>query len=110
MGATPKQLFQVAVGTALSTAYTTAAAPAYAELLFLTLVNTTAAAIKVRLHLVPAAGAAETGNALIYDWALDVQGLPYNVPFKHVLPAGSTIQIQAAAVGVTATGTGLEVT
>lgn len=97
-----------AVGTALATVYTVPASTT-GELVNVIFTNTTTTAKKVRLHVIPSAGAAGTGNALVYDFSLDIPGLPYKFPLGLIMPAGSFVQLVADAAGVTSTGNGLEV-
>ncbi|MBX6770889.1 MAG: hypothetical protein IRY83_04135 [Chloroflexi bacterium] len=110
MASAPKQLFQAALTTTLTTLYTAPASPGYAELLSVVFVNTTASPITVSIYVVPPSGSAGTSNAIAYNWSLDVQGLPYVIKPALVVPAGATIQASASAAGVTATASGLEVT
>jgi hypothetical protein len=103
---TPFKLGQAAITVGVTTLYTTPAATRTLLKEF-SIANTTAAAINVRVFLVPSAGAAGTGNAFIYDIPV-----PNNNALQYdgiqVLNAGDTIQIQAAAAGLTITASGAE--
>ena len=105
---TPTKLGQAAITTGVTTLYTV---PASTRTLVkeLSIANTTAAAINVRVFLVPSAGTAGTTNAFLYD--LPVPGnntLQYNG--VQVMNAGDTIQIQAASAGLTIIASGGEAT
>ena len=103
---TPTKLGQAAITVGVTTFYTV---PASTRTLLkeFSIANTTAAAINVRVFLVPSAGAAGTGNAFLYDVPV-----PNNNALQYdgiqVMNAGDTIQIQAAAVGLTITASGAE--
>jgi hypothetical protein len=59
------------------------------------------------VFLVPAAGVAGTANAFLYDVQVPANNaLQYNG--VQVMNAGETIQVQAAAVGLTITASGAE--
>jgi len=105
---TPAKLGQAAITTGVTTLYTV---PASTRTLLkeFSIANTTAAAINVRVFLVPSAGSAGTSNAFLYD--VSVPGgnsLQYNG--IEVLNAGDTIQIQAASTGLTIIASGGEAT
>jgi len=105
---TPTKLGQAAITTGVTTLYTV---PASTRTLVkeLSIANTTAAAINVRVFLVPSAGTAGTTNAFLYD--LPVPGnntLQYNG--VQVMNAAETIQVQAASTGLTITASGAEAT
>jgi hypothetical protein len=103
---TPTKLGQAAITVGVTTLYTV---PASTRTLLkeFSIANTTAAAINVRVFLVPSAGAAGTANAFLYDIAV-----PLNNTLQYdgiqVMNAGDTIQIQAAAGGLTITASGAE--
>lgn len=103
---TPVKLGQAAITTGVTTLYTV---PASTRTLLkeFSIANTTGADIDVRVFLVPAAGTAGTGNAFLYDVPVPTaNALQYNG--VQVMNAGETIQIQAAAVGLTITASGAE--
>lgn len=103
---TPTTLGQAAITTGVTTLYTV---PASTRTLLkeFSIANTTGADIDVRVFLVPAAGTAGTGNAFLYDVPVPTaNALQYNG--VQVLPAGATIQIQAASTGLTITASGAE--
>ena len=103
---TPTKLGQAAITVGVTTLYTV---PASTRTLLkeFSIANTTAAAINVRVFLVPSAGAAGTANAFLYDVAV-----PNNNALQYdgiqVMNAGDTIQIQAALAGLTITASGAE--
>ena len=103
---TPTKLGQAAITVGVTTLYTV---PASTRTLLkeFSIANTTAAAINVRVFLVPSAGAAGTANAFLYDIAV-----PLNNTLQYdgiqVMNAGDTIQIQAASAGLTITASGAE--
>jgi hypothetical protein len=103
---TPTKLGQAAITVGVTTLYTVPAATR-TLLKELSIANTTAATINVRVFLVPSAGAAGTANAFLYDVPV-----PNNNALQYdgiqVMNAGDTIQIQAAAVGLTITASGAE--
>lgn len=103
---TPTKLGQAAITTGVTTLYTV---PASTRTLLkeLNISNTTAAAINVRVFLVPSAGAAGTTNAFLYDVSVPANNsLQYNG--VQVMDAGETIQVQAASAGLTITASGAE--
>ena len=105
---TPAKFGQAAITTGVTTLYTVPASTR-ALLKELSIANTTAASINVRVFLVPFGGSAGTGNAFLYD--VPVPGnnaLQYNG--IEVLNAGDTIQIQAASAGLTIIASGGEAT
>jgi hypothetical protein len=105
---TPTKLGQAAITTGVTTLYTV---PASTRTLLkeFSIANTTAAAINVRVFLVPSAGAAGTSNAFLYDVPVpNNNALQYNG--IEVLNAGDTIQIQAASAGLTIIASGGEAT
>jgi hypothetical protein len=103
---TPTKLGQAAITVGVTTLYTV---PASTRTLLkeFSIANTTAAAINVRVFLVPSAGAAGTANAFLYDVPV-----PNNNALQYdgiqVMNAGDTIQIQAASAGLTITASGAE--
>jgi len=103
---TPTKLGQAAITTGVTTLYTV---PASTRTLLkeLAIANTTGADINVRVFLVPSAGTAGTTNAFIYDVPVPTGNvLQYNG--VQVMNAGETIQVQAAATGLTITASGAE--
>jgi hypothetical protein len=103
---TPTKLGQAAIGVGVTTLYTV---PASTRTLLkeFSIANTTGAPINVRVFLVPAAGVAGTANAFLYDVPVpNANALQYNG--VQVMNAGETIQVQAAAVGLTITASGAE--
>jgi hypothetical protein len=105
---TPTKFGQAAITTGVTTLYTVPAATR-ALLKEFSISNTTAAAINVRVFLVPSAGTAGTANAFLYDVSITGNNtLQYNG--IEVLNAGDTIQIQAASAGLTIIASGGEAT
>lgn len=103
---TPTKLGQAAITVGVTTLYTVPAATRTLLKEF-SIANTTGAPINVRVFLVPAAGVAGTANAFLYDVPVqNATALQYNG--VQVMNAGETIQIQAAAVGLTITASGAE--
>lgn len=103
---TPTKLGQAAIGVGVTTLYTVPAATRTLLKEF-SIANTTGAPINVRVFLVPAAGVAGTANAFLYDVPVpNANALQYNG--VQVMNAGETIQVQAAAVGLTITASGAE--
>lgn len=103
---TPAKLGQAAITTGVTTLYTV---PASTRTLVkeMNISNTTAASINVRVFLVPSAGTAGTTNAFLYDVAVPPNNsLQYNG--IQVMNASETIQVQAAATGLTITASGAE--
>ena len=103
---TPAKLGQAAITTGVTTLYTV---PASTRTLVkeMNISNTTAASINVRVFLVPSAGTAGTTNAFLYDIAVPPNNsLQYNG--IQVMNASETIQVQAAATGLTITASGAE--
>jgi hypothetical protein len=105
---TPVKLGQAAITTGVTTLYTVPAATRTLLKEF-SIANTTAAAINVRVFLVPSAGSAGTANAFLYDVPVPANNaLQYNG--IEVLNAGDTIQIQAVSTGLTIIASGGEAT
>lgn len=105
---TPTKLGQASITTIVTTLYTV---PASTRTLLkeFSIANTTAAAINVRVFLVPSAGSAGTGNAFLYDVSVPANNaLQYDG--VQVMNAGETIQIQAASAGLTITASGAQAT
>jgi hypothetical protein len=105
---TPAKLGQAAITTGVTTLYTV---PASTRTLLkeFSIANTTAAAINVRVFLVPSAGSAGTSNAFLYDVSIPANNtIQYNG--IEVMNAGDTIQIQAASAGLTIIASGGEAT
>lgn len=75
----------------------------------LVICNTTAAAIAVRVHARPLGAAAAPGNALVYDLSIAPND---SVPLTWGIALGPTdvVSVRAAAIGVTFTAFGSEVT
>lgn len=103
---TPTKLGQAAITTGVTTLYTVPASTRTILKEF-SIANTTAAAINVRVFLVPSAGTAGTGNAFLYDVSVPGNNsLQYNG--VQIMNASDTIQIQAASAGLTITASGAE--
>ena len=103
---TPNQLAQAAIGVATSTLYTVPAATR-TFVKDMDICNTTASAITVRVHLVPNAGVAGTGNAVLYDASIPAKST-VQWTGTQVISAGATIQASASNTGVTITISGGE--
>jgi hypothetical protein len=103
---TPTKLGQAAITVAVTTLYTVPAATR-TFVKDIDIANTAALPTTVRVFLVPSAGAAATTNALFYDVAMAANSTMQWVGVQ-ILNAGDTIQIQAAAVGLTITVSGAE--
>lgn len=105
---TPTKLGQAAITTGVTTVYTVPASTR-ALLKEFSIANTTAAAINVRVFLVPSGGSAGTSNAFVYDVPVAANdALQYDG--VQVLNAGDTIQVQAASAGLTITASGAQAT
>ena len=105
---TPTKLGQAAITTGVTTLYTVPASTRTLVKEF-SIANTTAAAINVRVFLVPSAGSAGTSNAFIYDIPVPANNaLQYDG--VQIMNAGDTVQIQAASTGLTITASGAEAT
>jgi hypothetical protein len=103
---TPTSLGQAALTTTIATIYTV---PALSRAFFkqMSVVNTTAGAVTVNIHLVPSGGAASTANAIYFEYSIAAKGtLDWNG--MHVLNTGGTIQAKASATGITITASGGE--
>lgn len=107
---TAKQLGQAAITTGVTTLYTV---PALTTTILKSfdICNTTGSGIKVRVFLVASGGSASTSTALIYDSVVPAnsEGFPFGWEGEQVLAAAGTIQIQAAATGLTITASGVEI-
>jgi len=103
---TPLQLGQAAVTTSYATIYTVPASTR-TYLKDFDIINTTGAIVYVYVSLVPSAGTAGTGNALMYNNALPAY-TTMQWTGSQVLNAGTTIQVKASAVGCTITASGGE--
>lgn len=105
---TPTKLGQSAITTGVTTLYTVPTSTR-ALLKEFSIANTTAAAINVRVFLVPSAGTAGTTNAFLYDVSVPANNaLQYDG--VQVMNAGETIQVQAASAGLTITASGAQAT
>ena len=105
---TPTKLGQSAITTGVTTLYTV---PASTRTLLkeFSISNTTAAAINVRVFLVPSAGSAGTANAFLYNVSVPANNtLQYDG--VQVMNAGETIQVEAASAGLTITASGAQAT
>lgn len=103
---TPAKLGQAAIITTIATLYTV---PTNTKtyLKQFDIVNTTTGAVTFSVHLVPAAGAAATTNAILYHAPLPaVTTLQWTG--VEIMNTGDTIQIIASAVGCTITASGGE--
>ncbi len=97
---TPVKLGLKAIGTSVETVYTV---PASTRTLLkdISICNTTAATVTVDVYLVPSAGSAGTGNALMYTLSISANSIiQWNG--VQILNVGDTIQTKASAVGCTA--------
>lgn len=105
---TAKQLGQAAIGTSVSTLYTVPGSTTTILKSF-DICNTTPNTIHVRVHIVPNAGSQNTNNALLYDYSVFAKdsGI-FGWEGEQVMAAGSTVQIQADATGLTITASGVE--
>lgn len=105
-----KRLFQKAITTGVTTEYTVPGATT-TFLKSFDICNTTGSGIKVRVFLVPSGGSASTSTALIYDSVVpaNAEGFPFGWEGEQVMAAGDTLQVQAAATGLTITASGVEV-
>jgi hypothetical protein len=105
---TPTKFGQDVITTGVTTLYTV---PSNTRALLkeFSIANTTAAAINVRVFLVPSAGTAGASNAFLYDTPVPANNaLQYNG--IEVLNAGDTIQIQSASAGLTIIASGGQAT
>lgn len=105
---TPAPLGQAAIGVGVSTLYTVPGATR-TFLKDMDICNTTAAAILVSVFLVPLAGVAGTGNALMYTQTVPALST-VQWSGNQILSIGGTIQVQASALGLTITASGGEAT
>jgi hypothetical protein len=103
---TPLKIAQAALTTAYASIYTV---PTSTRTFVkdIDIMNTTAAAIGVYVHLVPADGSVGASNALIYN----VQLPPYTImqwAGSQIINHNDTIQVKASASGCTITISGGE--
>ena len=103
---TPLQLGQAAITTSYATLYTVPASTR-TYLKDFDIINTTGAIVYIYVSLVPSAGTAGTGNALMYNNALPAY-TTMQWTGSQILNAGTTIQVKASAVGCTITASGGE--
>lgn len=103
---TPIKLGQAAMTAAYTTLYTTADRTKTYVKQF-DIANTTGGALNVFIHLVPLAGSAGTGNALVYNVSVAANS---TLQWKgvQIMDTGDTLQIKASAVGCTITASGGE--
>lgn len=96
---TPVKLAQAAITTGTTTIYTV---PASTRALVkdIDICNTTGGALTVNLHLVPSAGTAGTGNALLYGTSINAN-TTLQWTGVQVMNAGDTIQVQGSGLGLT---------
>lgn len=111
MATTRLQLGQAAIGVGVAIIYTV---PAGTKTIIIAIdvCNTAAALRSLRIFLVPNAGAPGTGNALFYDAPIPPhRTLTWRPSKGQILDTpGDTIQVQASAVGLTITASGVEET
>lgn len=103
---TPNQLGQAAITTSPATLYTVPASTR-TYLKEFSICNTTTAPILVRVYLIPSAGTAGTGNALLYDASVPAKGT-LQWTGSQVLLTGGFVQVSASATGCTITASGGE--
>jgi len=103
---TPNQLAQAALAVTIGTLYTVPAATR-TFVKDMDICNTTSGAITVRVHLVPNAGSAGTGNAILYDASIPAKST-VQWTGTQILSVGATIQASAGNTGVTITISGGE--
>jgi hypothetical protein len=103
---TPIKLGQAAMTAAYATLYTTPIKTKTYVKQF-DIANTTGGALSVFIHLVPTAGSAGTGNALVFNVTIAANS---TLQWKgvQIMDAGDTIQVKASAVGCTITASGGE--
>jgi hypothetical protein len=107
---TPLQLGQAAITTSYTTIYTVPTTTPNATRTYLKdfdIINTTSSIVYIYVSLVPSAGTAGTGNALMYNNALPAY-TTMQWTGSQILNAGTTIQVKASAVGCTITASGGE--
>lgn len=103
---TPQQLGQAAITTSPATLYTVPASTR-TYLKEFDICNTTTASITVRVFLIPSAGTAGVGNALLYDVSIPAKGTLQWTGSQVLLTSGF-IQTSASATGCTITASGGE--
>lgn len=109
MATTRLQLGQAAIGVGVVTIYTVPAGTK-AIISCIDVCNTSSALRQLRIFLVPNAGAAGTGNALFYDAPMPARRTLHWRGVQILDTPGDTIQVQASAVGLTITVSGVEET
>jgi len=103
---TPIRLGQAALTASYVTIYTTPSnTRTYVK--DLDIINTTAAAIGIYVHLVPTGGSAGTSNALFYNTQLPPNTI-VQWAGSQILNEGDTIQVKASTTGCTITVSGGE--
>jgi len=111
MATTGKRLVGGAQLTTSATTYYTAPPSTKARIDAMTLTNTSAAAVTVTLHLVPAGGTAGDGNIILKAKSIGAgESYPVREALGHWLEPGGTIQaLASAATSVTLVASGVEV-
>ena len=71
--------------------------------------NTTTQLIRVRVHLVPAAGSSNVNNAIMYDFPLVGNGV-FGWEGEQVLVTGSSVRVAGSVAGCTITCSGVNIT
>ena len=102
----PIKLGQAAITTGYTTLYTTPLVTR-TYLKDFDIINTTAATVRIYVHIVPSGASATTANALLYNNALP----PYTTmqwTGSQIMNIGDTLQIKASATGCTITASGGE--
>ncbi|HEY6018754.1 MAG TPA: hypothetical protein VIY48_02360 [Candidatus Paceibacterota bacterium] len=100
----PRKLGLLAVGTSVTTVHTVAYQQQDALTQF-DVCNTTAASINLNVHIIPSGGSAGTGNALCYGVSIPANGV-WQWTGELIMDAGTFIQANASATGLTAHFTG----
>ena len=101
---TQARLGQIAITTAVATAYT---CPANTRTFIkdINVCNTTGGAITVNVHLVPSGGTADTTNALVYGYSIAANSY-WQRAGSQIMNAGDTIQVKGSGTGCTITVSG----
>jgi hypothetical protein len=103
---TPTKLGQAAVTGTIATLYTV---PVGFRTFVkdLNICNTTSGAVTVNVHLVPKAGTAGTGNAILYGYSIAANAT-YRWTGVQIMNEEETIQIKGSTTGLTITASGAE--
>ena len=104
----PTRLGQAAMTTAYTTLYTT---PLVTRTYIkdFDISNTTAATVRIYVHIVPFGSSATTANAVLFNNALPAY-TTMQWTGSQIMNSGDTIQIKASATGCTITASGGEAT